>query len=108
MKSLHIAFLALAAVLFQHGCHQATAQAVHPKSTMGVVTELRYETMELVMKTEEGNSVVVKCSRDTEFLSVPAGVHDLSKAMAANPHDIAVGDHVLASFVDGMTEARRL
>jgi hypothetical protein len=105
-KSLRFA-TALAAIAFQHGCH-AYAQTVKPKSIMGTVAELRVESRELVVTTENGNTLPVKVSMDTEFLRVPPGVHDLSKAAPASPHDIKAGDHVLVSYVDGMTEARRV
>ena len=106
LKSLRFA-TALAAIAFQHGYH-ADAQTVKPKSIMGTVTELRVQTRELIITTEEGTTLPVKVSMDTEFLRVPPGVHDLSKATPASPHDIKAGDHVLVSYVDGMTEARRV
>lgn len=105
-KSLRFA-TALTAIAFQHGCH-AYAQTEKPKSIMGTVTELRVQSRELVVATEQGNTLPVKVSMDTEFLRVPPGVHDLSKAAPASPHDIKTGDHVLVSYVDGMTEARRV
>lgn len=87
---------------------QADAQTVKPQSIMGVVTELRVQSHELVIATEDGNTVPVKVSMDTEFLRVPPGVRDLSQSAPASPHDIKAGDHVLVSYVDGMTEARRV
>jgi hypothetical protein len=105
-KSLRLA-AALAGLAFQQG-YQAYAQGVTPKSFMGTVAELRFDTRELVVTTGEGNTLPVKVSIDTEFLRVPPGVHDLSKATPASPHDIRTGDHVLVSYVDGMTEARRV
>jgi hypothetical protein len=106
LKSLRFVTV-LTAIAFQHGCH-AYAQTVKPASLMGTVTELRVQTRELIVATEEGNTLPVKVSMDTEFLRVPPGIHDLSKATPASPHDIKAGDHVLVSYVDGMTEARRV
>jgi hypothetical protein len=100
LKSLCATAAVMAAITY--------AQGVEPKSIMGTVAELRVASRELVITTEEGNTLPVKVSMDTEFLRVPPGVHDLSKAAPASPHDIQAGDHVLVSYVDGMTEARRV
>ena len=106
LKSLYFAAAVLASVTFQHG--RADAQTVKPKPITGTVMELRIETRELVITTETGNTLPVKVSMDTEFVSVPPGVNDLSKAAPASPHDIKTGDRVLVSFTDGMTEASRV
>ena len=107
-KTFHVAAAILFAIAFQHSCHVG-AQTVKPaKSVMGTVAKLDFQARELTMATEDGGSLVVKASGETEFVSVPPGVHDLSKASPASPHDIKVGDHVLVSFVDGMAEARRI
>jgi len=110
LKSLYISAALLASIAFQGGTYQGRvyAQAVKPDSIMGTVTELRVQTHELVITTEEGNTLPVKVSMETEFLRVPPGVHDLSKAAPASPHDMKAGDHVLVSYADGMTEAHRV
>src|SRR5437870_2704476 len=107
MRSLYVAAALMAAITFQHGCH-ASAQTVKPKSIMGTVADLNFQKREMTVTKEEGGTLVVKAGHETEFLSVPPGVHDLSKAALANPHEIKVGDRVLVSFVDGMEEARRI
>ena len=106
VKSLYLAAAVLASILFHDG--RAAAQAVNPESITGMFTELRVDTRELVITTEDGNTVPVKVSMETEFLRVPPGVHDLSKAVAASPHDITAGDRVLVSYTKGMTEAARV
>jgi hypothetical protein len=106
MRSQHLGAVLITAITFQHG--HVSAQTVSPRSVTGAVTDLNFQTRELAVTTEDGTSVQVKVSMDTTFLRVAPGVHDLSTATPASPHDIKVGDHVMASYVDGMTEARRI
>src|SRR6185369_5862274 len=94
----------LAAVLLTMGAVSAAA----PKPVLGTVAELKAEALQLGIKPDEGDIVFVKMGPDTQVFRVPPGERDLQKAQPSKVTDIAFGDRVLVSFVDGMDEARRI
>ena len=92
--------LAMAAILSaQHGPQNAV---------LGAVAGFNVNSHELRIQPDNGSAVAVKFGPETEVLRIPPGEHDLTKAQPAKVTDIVAGDRVMASFVEGMVEARRL
>ena len=85
----------------------AAAAFAQPKPVAGTVADFR-GAMELVVRTDSGPTASVKFSPDTQVLRVPPGERDLSKAKPAEATGILLGDRILASYVEGMKEARRI
>lgn len=94
------ALLAMAAVL--------AAQTPARKPIIGTVTGFKVDSSELVIKQDSGESIDVKFGVDTRVSRVAPGEKDLKKAEPIKVTDIAVGDRVLAGFVPGTEEARRI
>ena len=65
-------------------------------------------SLEIGIKPDAGAPAFVRVSAETEVVQVGPGERDLSKAKPARVTDLALGDRVLASFVSGMPEARRI
>jgi hypothetical protein len=85
-----------------------TAQAAAQKSILGTVADFRVKSLELGVKADDGGTVWAKFGADTEVLLAAPGDKDLSHATPARIADVARDDRVLVSFVEGMTEARRI
>jgi hypothetical protein len=99
-----------AALLFQHHCDFAPrllAQAAQ-KSILGAVTDFKVESLEIGVKPDRGDSIFLKFGPETEVVRIAPGERDMSKAKPAKVTDIARGDRVMVSFVEGLTEARRI
>lgn len=79
-----------------------------PKPILGTVTGFRVDTLEFGVKPDSGKVVMVKVGPETDVVAVPPGERGLEKAKPARVTDIAPGDRVLVSFVDGLTDARRI
>ena len=75
-RPLHLGAVLIAAVTFQHG--HTSAQTVSPRSVTGAVAELRVQTSELAVTTEDGRSLLVKVSMD------PAASDDPPAATASD------------------------
>jgi hypothetical protein len=86
----------------------AASPAAQPSSILGTVTEFRVERMQLAVKVDGRNTQLFPIGPDTEVVRVPPGETTLEHATPSRLADIAIGDRVLASFVDGLTEARRI
>lgn len=82
--------------------------AAAAKPILGTVTDFRVKSLELGVKADAGQTVWVKFDADTEVLLAAPGENDLRGAQPARIADVARGDRVLVSYVDGMTEARRI
>jgi hypothetical protein len=78
------------------------------KPILGTVSDFRVKSLELGVKSDGGGMIWVKFDADTEVLLAAPGEKDLSHAQAARITDVARGDRVLVSFVEGMQEARRI
>ncbi len=92
------------------GNWSATLQSAHAtKTVLGAVSDFRVKSLELGVKPDTGGgSVWLKFTADTEVLLAAPGEKDLSHALPARITDLARGDRVLVSFVEGMDEARRI
>jgi len=78
------------------------------KPVLGTVSDFRVKSLELGVRADGGGTVWIKFSAETEVLLAAPGEKDLNHAQPARIADIARGDRVLASFVEGMQEARRI
>jgi hypothetical protein len=78
------------------------------RSIVGTVTEFRVNALQLVVKVDSGGAQAFPIGPDTEVVRVPPGETTLEHATPSRLVDIALGDRVLATFVDGLTEARRI
>src|SRR5262245_33812345 len=83
-----------------------TAQS--SKTILGAVTEFKVRSLEMGLKSDDGRAVFVKFGPETQVLQVAPGEHDLSKSKPVQMTDISLGDRVMVSFVDGMSDARRI
>jgi hypothetical protein len=109
-------FLRAAALIgiagFQHHCGTGTtlraAEAAAAKPISGTVTEFKVNSLEIGVKTDNGNVAFFTVGPDTEVVQIPPGERDLNKAKPARVTDIERGDRILVSFVTGLTDARRI
>jgi hypothetical protein len=76
------------------------------KSVAGTVID--FKALELGIRTDDGAATLLKFSPDTQVVTITPGEHDLSKAKPAAVTDIVVGDRIMATFVAGLTPARRI
>jgi hypothetical protein len=86
----------------------ALALFAQQKSILGTVTEFRVETLQLAVKPDTGATQLFPIGPDTEVVRIPPAETTLDHAKAWALGDIAIGDRVLVSFVDGLSEARRI
>ncbi|HEU4767987.1 MAG TPA: hypothetical protein VFS77_11450 [Pyrinomonadaceae bacterium] len=79
---------------------QTTAQnpdpAITSLSVTGVVTELKPDTRQVIVKTAAGNEVTVTLSDRTTFMRIPPGEKTKDKFIPIAATDFAVGDSVFA------------
>jgi len=79
--------------------------AITALSVMGVVSELKTDTRQMIVTTAAGNQVSVTLSDRTVFMRIPPGEKTKDKFIKITPTDFGVGDSV---FVRGrMTEDRK-
>lgn len=85
------------------------AQPAH-QSLLGTVTQFKIgaHTAELGIQPDDAATRFVPFGPRTEVVRVAPGQHDLSGAEAAKVTDIAAGDRVMVTFVEGMADARRI
>lgn len=87
----------------------ATVSAQTPKTLLGTVTEFKARSLEMGLKPDDGGGALfVKFGPETQVIQIPAGEHNFAKSKPVKITDIALGDRVMVSFVDGMTDARRI
>jgi len=79
--------------------------AITALSVMGVVSELKADTRQVIVTTAAGNQVTVTLSDRTVFMRIPPGEKTKDKFIKIAPTDFGVGDSV---FVRGrMSEDRK-
>jgi hypothetical protein len=78
------------------------------KPILGTVTKFKAGALEMGVQPDTGAALFFKFGPETEIFRIPPGERDLSKSKPARVTDIAPGDRVLVSFVEGMAEARRI
>src|SRR5690242_21511701 len=72
---------------------------------MGVVSELKADTRQVLVTTAAGNQVTVTLSDRTTFMRIPPGEKTKDKFIKISPTDFGVGDSVFAR--GRMTENRK-
>ena len=65
-------------------------------------------SLEFGVKPDSGEPVRFHVGPETEVVSIAPGETDLHKATPAHATDLAIGDRILVSFVDGLSDARRI
>ena len=73
-----------------------TDSAITPLSVMGVVSELKSDTRQVIVTTASGNHVTVTIGDRTVFMRIPPGEKTKDKFIKINPTDFGVGDSVFA------------
>ncbi len=84
----------------------AALAAQNQKSVAGTVTE--FKALEIGIKADSGEAAFLQFGVDTQVVAVTPGERDLNKAKPAAVTDIVVGDRIMATFVAGLTPARRI
>jgi len=75
---------------------QSSDPAITALSVMGVVSEFKPDTRQVVVTTAAGNQVTVTLSDRTEFMRIPPGEKTKDKFVKITSSDFAVGDSVFA------------
>ena len=83
----------------------ANDPAITALSMMGVVSDLKPDTRQVIVTTAAGNQVVVTLSERTVFMRIPPGEKTKDKFIKIAPTDFAMGDSVFAR--GRMTEDRK-
>ena len=73
-----------------------TDPAITALSVMGVVSELKTDTRQVIVTTAAGNQVTVTLSDRTAFMRIPPGEKTKDKFIKISPTDFGVGDSVFA------------
>ncbi len=84
---------------------QSPDPAITALSVTGVVTELKSDTRQVIVKTTAGNEVTVTLSDRTTFMRIPPGEKTKDKFIPITPAEFGVGDSVFAR--GRMTEDRK-
>src|SRR5215510_5348014 len=74
----------------------ANDPAITALSVMGVVSELKADTRQVIVTTAAGSQVVVTLSDRTTFMRIPPGEKTKDKFIKITPADFTLGDSVFA------------
>lgn len=91
-----LALLASASVLKAQTTAPAPDPAITSLSVTGVVTDLKTDTRQVIVKTAAGNEVTVTLSDRTTFMRIPPGEKTKDKFVPITATDFGVGDSVFA------------
>src|SRR5687768_14063190 len=100
-----LALLASTSVLTAQTTTPNPDPAITSLSVTGVVTDLKTDTRQVIVKTPAGNEVTVTLSDRTTFMRIPPGEKTKDKFVPITATDFAVGDTVFAR--GRMTEDRK-
>jgi hypothetical protein len=78
------------------GSSPVSDPAITSLSVMGVVTDLRAESRQVIVTTAAGNQVTVTLSDRTEFMRIPRGEKTKDKFVKITSTDFGLGDSVFA------------
>ena len=97
----HFAPSVLCALLWLAGVQAQTTTpptdpAITALSVMGVVSDLKADTRQVIVKTASGSQVTVTLSDRTVFMRIPPGEKTKDKFIKIAPTDFALGDSVFA------------
>lgn len=85
---------------------QTTAAAA--RSVLGSVAAIDPNTLQFTLKPDSGALQRFRAGAETQVVQVAPGEQDLSQGKPARLTDVAIGDRILVSFVEGLAEARRI
>ena len=91
-----LAVLASAQSITAQTTSPAPDPAITPLSVMGVVSELKAETRQVVVTTSAGSQVTVTLSDRTVYMRIPPGEKTKDKFIKIAPTDFGMGDSVFA------------
>jgi antitoxin (DNA-binding transcriptional repressor) of toxin-antitoxin stability system len=91
-----LVLLASASVLTAQTTAPAPDPAITSLSVTGVVTELKADTRQVIVKTAAGNEVTVTLSDRTTFMRIPPGEKTKDKFVPIAATDFGAGDSVFA------------
>jgi len=91
-----LVLLACASVLTAQTTAPAPDPAITSLSVTGVVTELKTDTRQVIVKTAAGNEVTITLSDRTTFMRIPPGEKTKDKFIPIAATDFGVGDSVFA------------
>ena len=91
-----LALLASASTLAAQTTTPAPDPAITSLSVMGVVTELKTDTRQVVVTTAAGSQVTVTLSDRTVYMRIPPGEKTKEKFIKIAPTDFGMGDSVFA------------
>jgi antitoxin (DNA-binding transcriptional repressor) of toxin-antitoxin stability system len=91
-----LALLASASVLKAQTTAPAPDPAITSLSVTGVVTDLKTDTRQIIVKTAAGNEVTVTLSDRTTFMRIPPGEKTKDKFVPITATEFGVGDSVFA------------
>ena len=100
-----LALLASASVLTAQTSAPTADPAITSLSVTGIVTDLKPDTRQVIVKTAAGNSVTVTLSDRTTFMRIPPGEKTKDRFVPIAATDFGVGDSVFAR--GRMTEDRK-
>jgi len=91
-----LALLASASVVAAQTTAPSSDPAITSLSVTGVVTDLKPDTRQVIVKTAAGSEVTVTLSDRTTFMRIPPGEKTKDKFIPITPADFGVGDSVFA------------
>src|SRR4051794_26727130 len=99
MMTINRSLLAIAALA-------AVLSAQTQRTLSGTVSE--FKPLEIGIKADTGEAAFLKFGPETQVVAIVPGERDLGKAKAAAITDIVLGDRIMATYVAGLTEVRRI
>jgi hypothetical protein len=84
------------------------AAAAASRSILGSVASIDAGTLQFTIKPDSGALQRFRVGAETQVVQVAPGEQDLTRGKPARLTDVAKGDRVLVSFVEGLPEARRI
>jgi hypothetical protein len=93
-------------MMFGAAIFAAALGAQTQKTVMGTVTE--FKPLAIGIQADDGRAMLLKFGPDTSVLTVIPGETDLKKAKPAAITDIVTGDRIMASYVEGLSDVRRV
>jgi hypothetical protein len=84
------------------------AAAAAARTILGSVASIDAATLQFTINPDSGTPQRFRVGAETQVVQVAPGEQDLTRGKAARLTDVAKGDRVLVSFVEGLPEARRI
>jgi hypothetical protein len=84
------------------------AAAATARTILGSVASIDAGTLQFTIKPDSGAPQRFRVGAETQVVQVAPGERDLTGGKPVRLTDVAMGDRVLVSFVEGLPEARRI